>query len=90
MARPSKPKAAPIAEPEPDNTAANLDLATRYPFRWFPSGEVGKMCGFAKDVMAAFAGMGAPIVAKKSNPHLLHLWLQQNLDKIGKIRGDSE
>ena len=74
-----------------DMNAAELalaDLAVRYPFRWFASGKVGEMCGFGKDVMTEFASLGAPIVARKANPHLLHLWLTQNLDKIGKIRGD--
>lgn len=61
------------------------DLAVRYPFRWFGQNKVGSMCGFAKDTMAELARLGAPIAARKSNPHLLHLWLSQNLDKIGKI-----
>lgn len=81
--RTPKPKA-----PKVDAMTALADLATRYPFRWFPSGEVAEMCGFGGDAMTEFADMGAPIVAKKSNPHLLHLWLTQNVERIGKIRGD--
>lgn len=67
---------------------ALADLANRYPFRWFPSGDVAEMCGFSGDAMTEFKGLGAPIVARKSNPHLLHAWLLQNVEKIGKIRGD--
>ncbi len=66
------------------------DEANKYPFRWFGQGKVGQMCGFSENVMTALAGLGAPIVARKSNPHLLHKWLSENLDKIGKIRGDLE
>lgn len=63
------------------------ELAQRFQFRWFPQGKVGRLCGFGEDVMTALAGLGAPIVARKCNPHLLHKWLEENMDKLGKIRG---
>jgi hypothetical protein len=58
----------------------------RFQFRWYPQGKVGRLCGFGEDVMSAFAALGAPIVARKCNPHLLHKWLEENIDKLGKIR----
>jgi hypothetical protein len=78
------------APPDMDEAAQRLaDLAVRYPFRWFTQSKCGRICGFGDDVMTALVSLGAPIVGRKSNPHLLHAWLQSNLDKIGKIRGDS-
>lgn len=62
------------------------ELAVRFPFRWFPLCKVARICGFGEDVMTALAGMGAPIVARKCNPNLLQRWLEENIDKIGKIR----
>ncbi len=58
----------------------------RYPFRWFTMGKVARICGFGDDVMSALAAMGAPVVARKCNPHLLQKWLEENLEKVGKIR----
>ena len=75
----------------PDEMNGNLqelgELALRFPFRWFAQGKVAKICGFGDDVMSALVAQGAPIIARKCNPHLLHQWLEKNLDEIGKIRG---
>lgn len=62
------------------------ELSMRFQFRWFPQGKVARLCGFGEDVMSALAALGAPIVARKCNPHLLHKWLEENMDKLPKIR----
>lgn len=64
------------------------DLAIRYPFRWFTQGKVARIFGFGDDIMSALAGLGAPVIARKCNPHLLHKWLEENIDLVGKIRSD--
>jgi hypothetical protein len=59
------------------------------PFKFFALADVAKMFGFGADTMTAIAkAPGAPIVARKCNPHLLLKWLEQNADKVGKIRED--
>lgn len=81
-------------EPESDFSPAEMDralrdlaeIALRFPFRWFPTGKVARICGFGDEVMTALASRGAPIIARKCNPHLLHKWLEENVDVIGKIR----
>lgn len=62
------------------------DLAIRYPFRWFNQGKVARILGFGEDVMSAMALLGAPVIARKCNPHLLHKWIEENIDLVGKIR----
>ena len=62
------------------------ELSLRFPFRWFAQGTVARLCGFGEDVMYALASRGAPIIARKCNPNLLHRWMEENIDKIGKIR----
>ena len=62
------------------------ELALRYPFRWFTQGKVARLCGFGEDVLSALAAHGAPVVGRKCNPHLLHKWLEENTEKISKIR----
>jgi hypothetical protein len=62
------------------------DLAVRYPFRWFTQGKVARIFGFGDDVMSALTKQGAPVIARRCNPHLLHKWLEENLDRVGKIR----
>jgi hypothetical protein len=62
------------------------ELAVRYPFRWFPMGKVARICGFSEAVLTAMTAKGAPVVARKCNPHLLHKWLEENVDRVGKIR----
>jgi hypothetical protein len=64
------------------------DLAVRYPFRWFAQGKVARIFGFGDDIMSALANLGAPVIARKCNPHLLHKWLEENVDLAGKIRTD--
>ena len=63
------------------------EVAVRFPFRWFSQGKVARLCGFGDDVMTVLIANGAPIVGRKCNPHLLHKWLEENIDKLGKIRG---
>jgi hypothetical protein len=65
------------------------ELAIQFPFRWFPQGKVARICGFGDDVMTALALRGAPILARKCNPHLLHKWLEENVRTIGKIRSET-
>jgi hypothetical protein len=80
-------RAKPIVPPEMDAGMRDLaELALRYPFRWFNQGMVARICGFGEDVMTLLTAMGAPVVARKCNPHLLHKWLEENLDRVGKIR----
>ena len=62
------------------------ELAIRFPFRWFPQIKVARICGFGADVMTTLAEHGAPILARRCNPHLLHKWLEKNVRTIGKIR----
>ena len=62
------------------------ELSLRFPFRWFAQGTVARICGFGEDMMHALATRGAPIIARKCNPNLLHRWMEENIDKIGKIR----
>lgn len=81
------PEPAPPTGDEMDHALQELaDVALRFPFRWFSQGKVARICGFGEDVMTALTTLGAPVVARKCNPHLLHKWLEENLDKIGKIR----
>jgi hypothetical protein len=74
-------------DPGPDELLELSELSQRFQFRWFPQGKVARLCGFGDDVMTALAALGAPIVARKCNPHLLHKWLEENMDKLSKIRG---
>ena len=74
-------------DPALDDLQELSELSLRFQFRWFPQGKVARLCGFGDDVMTALAALGAPIVARKCNPHLLHKWLEENMDKLGKIRG---
>lgn len=62
------------------------DLSMRYPFRWFPQNKVAILCGFGREVLTVLTALGAPVVARKCNPHLLQKWLEQNVEKIGKMR----
>jgi hypothetical protein len=64
------------------------DLALRYPFRWFPQGKVSRIFGFGDDVMRALLKNGAPVIGRRCNPHLLHKWLEENLDLVGKIKAE--
>jgi hypothetical protein len=83
-----KPDPAPVEfEPSSAELQELSELSLRFRFRWFPQGKVARLCGFGEDVMTALAALGAPIVARKCNPHLLHKWLEENMDKLGKIRG---
>ena len=63
-------------------------IAKENPFQFFSFEEIGDLYGFGKNTMTALAAAGAPVVAKKMNPQLLFEWLEQNADKIGKIRED--
>jgi hypothetical protein len=82
--------AAALAALSPDEMDAGMrelaELALRYPFRWFPQGKVARICGFSEGVLTALAAEGAPVVARKCNPHLLQKWLEKNINRISKIR----
>jgi hypothetical protein len=83
-----KPEPEPVeSEPALQELQELSEQSLRFRFRWYPQGKVAKLCGFGEDVMTALSALGAPIVARKCNPHLLHKWLEENMDKLGKIRG---
>lgn len=87
----AKKTPAEIRQEEKDAERARLVAAAQAnPFRFFTSGEVGMMFDFGGDTMTTLRSLGAPVVARAMHPGLLLKWIEQNADRIPKIRGEDE
>jgi len=88
VSTPKKPSGKGNPPPVPPVEESPLTQAKDNPFRFFSLEDAAEIFGFGRNTMTALADAGAPIIARKCNPQLLLRWLEENAEKVGKIRGE--
>lgn len=56
------------------------------PYKYHSFAKIAERFGFGVNTITAFVALGAPVVARKINCDSLKKWLEENGEKVGKIR----
>lgn len=60
--------------------------ARENPFACFAFDEIALLYKWGKNVPGQLAAIGAPVIARRMNPHLLLKWLEEHAEDVKKLR----
>jgi len=86
----TKKEATPAVDPKSARRAALAAEVQSNPFRFLVKEEMELLFDLGGDVLTMLRGLGAPVAGKKMNPRLLMGWLEQNHDRVTKVRAGEE